>query len=456
MDFEVIILGAGAGGLACAHSLLKKGVKVVIIEKENEVGGLMRSVKFKDFSVDYGYKNLDNGIPDVHHFWKELLKDDYSSIEIRTGILYKGNVIELEKKYKGVTRGMSLGLLASSVVDMLISKLRYRRLNTSSLANSIYARRGKKFTQIFSQEYSERSRGLKWSRIPAPSNNKHSKLLSDFLSDANKTIPKKGGSFHPNKGTGQIIEQLVKEIKQMGGEIYTGCQVTAISHQNNQISNVTVSKSDEDVKISGSKFVSSLPLQFVSPLMGIDFAPSKMELSFKRGVIMVYLFLKKPVKFVHNSLRVSCPNVFVSRITNYAAFGGTMIPKGKACLCLEYFTPHSKHLITLSDQEIKELAISECQKSNLFDKNDCADVLVIRNLQADSAQSWEDYKMDSTRKSLYKQLSGFENLYQINRTGADKSSYAGIMAAKSIVENNRTEFDELTKPDVVSPWKGAI
>lgn len=64
--------------------------------------------------------------------------------------------------------------------------------------------------------------------------------------------------------------------------------------------------------------------------------------------------------------------------------------------------------------------------------------------------------MDSTRKSLYKQLSDFENLYQINRTGADKSSYAGIIAAKSIVENNRTEFDELTKPDVVSPGKGAI
>ena len=456
MDSEVIILGAGAGGLACAYSLLKKGVKVVIIEKEKEVGGLMRSVKFKDFSVDYGYKNLDNGIPDVHHFWKELLKDDYSSIEIRTGVLYKGNVIELEKKHKGLTRGMPLGLLVSSTLEMLISKLRYSRLKTSSLANSTYARRGKKFTQIFSQEYSERSRGLKWSRIPAPSNNKYNKPLSDFLTDANKTIPKKGGSFHPNKGTGQIVEQLEKEIKQMGGKIYTGCQVTAISHQNNQISHVTVMNSDEELKISGSKFVSSLPLQFVSPLMGIDFAPSKKELSFKRGVIMVYLFLKNRVKFPHNSLRVSCPNVHASRITNYAAFGGAMIPKGKACLCLEYFTPHSKHLIPLSDQEIKELAISECEKSGLFDKNDCSDTLVIRNLQADSAQSWEDYKMDSTRKALYKRLSGFDNLYQINRTGADKSSYAGIMAAKSIVEKNRTEFDELTKPDVVSPWKSAI
>ena len=208
MDSEVIILGAGAGGLACAYSLLKKGVKVVIIEKEKEVGGLMRSVKFKDFSVDYGYKNLDNGIPDVHHFWKELLKDDYSSIEIRTGVLYKGNVIELEKKHKGLTRGMPLGLLVSSTLEMLISKLRYSRLKTSSLANSTYARRGKKFTQIFSQEYSERSRGLKWSRIPAPSNNKYSKPLSDFLTDANKTMSKKGGSFHPNKGTGQIVEQL--------------------------------------------------------------------------------------------------------------------------------------------------------------------------------------------------------------------------------------------------------
>ena len=108
----------------------------------------------------------------------------------------------------------------------------------------------------------------------------------------------------------------------MGGKIYTGYQVTAISHQNNQISHVTVMNSDEELKISGSKFVSSLPLQFVSPLMGIDFAPSKKELSFKRGVIMVYLFLKNRVKFPHNSLRVSCPNVHASRITNYAALEG--------------------------------------------------------------------------------------------------------------------------------------
>ena len=50
---DVIIVGAGPGGLSCAMLLAKAGVKVTILEKTGEVGG-----RTKVFEKD-GYK-FDN------------------------------------------------------------------------------------------------------------------------------------------------------------------------------------------------------------------------------------------------------------------------------------------------------------------------------------------------------------------------------------------------------------
>ena len=109
------------GGLSCAFELLKNGIKVFVIEKGNEVGGLMKSEKFKFFSDDFGLKNLDNGIPEVYRFWKRLLKEDYSPIELRTGIFYNINVLELEKTHEGLRCGMPLRLLIEAHLDMVYS-----------------------------------------------------------------------------------------------------------------------------------------------------------------------------------------------------------------------------------------------------------------------------------------------------------------------------------------------
>jgi hypothetical protein len=48
---------------------------------------------------------------------------------------------------------------------------------------------------------------------------------------------------------------------------------------------------------------------------------------------------------------------------------------------------------------------------------------------------------------LFKTIEGFTNLFQINRTGTDKSAYAALMASKAIVEKDRSEFVMKTKPD---------
>lgn len=44
-EYDVIIIGAGAAGLSCAHQLIQKGLKVLILEAQSRIGGRIRTYR---------------------------------------------------------------------------------------------------------------------------------------------------------------------------------------------------------------------------------------------------------------------------------------------------------------------------------------------------------------------------------------------------------------------------
>lgn len=55
MKYDVIIIGSGLGGLACAHILSKAGKNVLVLEKEAQPGGCLQSYKRNGFTFDTGF-----------------------------------------------------------------------------------------------------------------------------------------------------------------------------------------------------------------------------------------------------------------------------------------------------------------------------------------------------------------------------------------------------------------
>ena len=55
MKYDVIIIGSGLGGLACAHILSKAGKSVLVLEKEAQPGGCLQSYKRNGFTFDTGF-----------------------------------------------------------------------------------------------------------------------------------------------------------------------------------------------------------------------------------------------------------------------------------------------------------------------------------------------------------------------------------------------------------------
>lgn len=52
--FDVIIVGAGISGLSLAHFFYLKGLKVLVLEKSERIGGCLHSERFGDFWIEMG------------------------------------------------------------------------------------------------------------------------------------------------------------------------------------------------------------------------------------------------------------------------------------------------------------------------------------------------------------------------------------------------------------------
>ncbi|MFC9730576.1 NAD(P)/FAD-dependent oxidoreductase [Streptomyces roseolus] len=62
---DVVIVGAGAAGLACAADLVAAGVSVRLLEAEETVGGRMRTDRIEGFTLDRGFQVFNTSYPQV-------------------------------------------------------------------------------------------------------------------------------------------------------------------------------------------------------------------------------------------------------------------------------------------------------------------------------------------------------------------------------------------------------
>ena len=75
-DKKVLVIGAGPAGLTAAYQLSKAGVKSIVLEKDQEVGGLSRTINHKNYYFDLGGHRFFTKIKEVEDIWKEVLDED--------------------------------------------------------------------------------------------------------------------------------------------------------------------------------------------------------------------------------------------------------------------------------------------------------------------------------------------------------------------------------------------
>jgi len=62
-DADVLVVGAGLAGLACARTLERAGLSVIVLEAEDDVGGRMRTDVVDGFLCDRGFQVINPAYP---------------------------------------------------------------------------------------------------------------------------------------------------------------------------------------------------------------------------------------------------------------------------------------------------------------------------------------------------------------------------------------------------------
>ena len=90
----VVVVGAGAAGLAAALLLARAGRPVVVAEQADGVGGLARTVERDGYRFDLGGHRFFTQVPEVRALWEEMLGPDLLVRRRRSRVLFHGRAFD--------------------------------------------------------------------------------------------------------------------------------------------------------------------------------------------------------------------------------------------------------------------------------------------------------------------------------------------------------------------------
>ena len=118
----VVIVGGGVTGLVTAHLLSEAGVKVVVVEKLDKVGGLARSFSYHDdqFVFDCGPHRFDTNNPNVKSYLERVLDNSGTFFPRKSEVYFKGKYYAWPIKPQNLLQ-LPPELAAKAFVDLAVN-----------------------------------------------------------------------------------------------------------------------------------------------------------------------------------------------------------------------------------------------------------------------------------------------------------------------------------------------
>src|ERR1700731_5185057 len=153
VDAEVFVIGAGPAGLTAAYCLTKEARSVIIIERDpTYVGGISRTVRYKDFLFDIGGHRFFSKSKEVVDLWQEILPDDFIARPRLSRIYYGGKFYSYPLSAFEALR--NLGLLTSAACMLSFGYAKARPIkDAANFHQWVRNQFGEKLFSIFFKTY---------------------------------------------------------------------------------------------------------------------------------------------------------------------------------------------------------------------------------------------------------------------------------------------------------------
>lgn len=445
----VVVIGAGPAGLTAAYQLAKLGRTAFVIERDQLVGGISRTVNYKGYHFDIGGHRFFTKVAAVEQLWKEVLSgEEFLRRRRLSRIYYNQKFFHYPLKPLNALRG--LGLVNSGLIlaSYLWAKL-FPTLPENNFECWVSNRFGWRLYQTFFKTYTEKVWGMPAHTIAAEWAAQRIKGLSLLVALKNALL-KSGSSGdgvvktlidsfdYPQRGPGMMWERIAELVRKQGSDVLMGTAVDAICCRGNRVETVRINRDGYSESIGADQFISTMPLRELIQKLDPP-APPEVEAAANslnyRDFLTVALILNKADVFPDNWIYIHDPKVSVGRIQNFKNWSPHMVPdQAKTCLGLEYFCFEGDGLWTMTDADLIELGARELEAIGLAKRSEVEDGTVVRMPKA-----YPVY--DNTYRDALNVIRAFlgrlENIQVVGRNGMHRYNNQdhSMLTAMLAVEN---------------------
>jgi protoporphyrinogen oxidase len=461
---HVIVMGGGPGGLATAHEVSTKGGKATVLEKNDYVGGLCRTIEDKGYRFDLGGHRWFSKNEDLNIWFRHLMKDEIVMVERISRIYYNRKFFFYPIRFGDIFRNTGpVTILHAGLAFMwsvLIQTVRERPVVT--MKQAYVSQFGTKLYDMFFRLYSEKVWGKPCEELSADWVSQRSKGLSiwttvrDALIGSNNQVTSLIDEFmYPRFGYMRIPERMAEDIRSSGNEVMLGAAVSRIHYHGPNDFEVFFIRENAEQSLRGDAVVSTIPLgflaQILSPECSDEVAEAAKALEF-RDLITVNVRIKRNQVSPDTWLYIQDSDIIFGRFHEPRNWSPDMVPDDEhTSLVLECFCSLGDEIWSLSDEEIAERCVRDLvDKLKFIEQQEYEGATVVRTRFA-----YPVYDLDYAGKLevINGYLDQFEGLNISGRGGifrynnADHSIEMGLMLGQKLLGYNIDHMAVNTEDD---------
>ena len=374
---KVVVLGAGPAGISAAWRLTKLGYPVTVLERDGAVGGMGRTIKVGDYSVDFG--------PHTFHIRetpesKEILKtitpffgEDPLTLVRGTRVLLRGKEYVYPLEIMQVLFGVSPLLSARIIWDYGLATIKsflaparkedsFEEWGVRNLGRTLY--------DLCFGIYSARVWGLPTSQISSKQAQRVAKLnLKNIIL---RTLGIKADPvtyftkyFYPRKGISLLYEGMAKEITAAGNQVRLNAPAVRIIRDQGKAKRVVYTINGAEQQVDCDILLSTLPLPVLANMMSPSLPQPVIDHAAKlryRSLKLIYIALKRRQLTDYHWVYLLDEHFRVNRMSEQKNVSPDMVPADRTILCIELSLWKDEPLWNASDEEIYRIALRDLMK----------------------------------------------------------------------------------------------
>jgi len=437
-----VVIGGGPAGLTAGYLLAKAGKKVIVLEADDQVGGIAKTVVDPDgYRFDLGGHRFFTKNQEVDDLWHEIMGDEFLKRPRMSRIFWRGKYLDYPLKGTDVIKKLGpweLFLCGMSYIWAAITP----KGPEENLEQWVSNRFGKRLYGHFFKGYTEKVWGVPCTELRSEWAAQRIKGLSFYSAAKSAFFGNKGNEIkslidafnYPRYGPGQMWEMMTERIEEMGGEVRLNCPATEIVTDHGRVVQI---KTPEGV-LEPLSTISSLPLRnmvgLVTPEAPAEVCEAAQGLRY-RDFLTVSLILDGEDLFPDNWIYIHEEHVEVGRIQNFRSWSPWMVPDpDTACVGMEYFCFKGDALWETDDDALIEMAGKELEALGLAKASQVRRGYVVR---VPMAYPMYDETYAERVEKIREWLDPLEGFVQVGRNGLHRynNSDHSMLSAMRAVDN---------------------